>query len=365
MEYKDYYQILGVGRSASQAEIKKAFRKLAREHHPDVKPGDAAAERRFKDVNEAYTVLSDPEKRKLYDQVGSNWEAFSRAGASAGAGAGQGGAGGGAPFGYAWSGAPGGNVRYEFRTSGAGDASGFSDFFRMVFGDGGPAAGGARRRGGAPAEEVDLDDLLSGMGFGAGSMGSPGAADGGGRAASRGGPEGVPTGRARGAAEASAELGLEEAYHGATRLVDVDGKRLEVSIPPGVETGTRIRLTGRGPGGRDLYVVCRVRPHPVFTRRGADLERETALTLEEALLGAEVPVGTLKGRVLLTIPAGTQAGRTFRLTGQGMPRFRGSGHGDLYVRVRVVLPTKLSAEATEAARRFLDLVDQPNPRSST
>jgi DnaJ-class molecular chaperone len=164
--------------------------------------------------------------------------------------------------------------------------------------------------------------------------------------------------------EATAELSLEEAYHGASRVVEVDGKRLEVTIPPGVETGTRIRLSGQGGNGRDLFVVCRVRPHPVFTRRGADLEREIALSLAEALLGDEVPVATLKGRVLLTIPAGTQAGRTFRLTGQGMPRFRGSGHGDLYVRVRVVLPTTLSPEAREAARRFLDLVDQPNPRTS-
>jgi curved DNA-binding protein len=345
MEYKDYYQILGVPRKASQAEIKKAFRKLAREHHPDVKPGDKTAEQRFKDINEAHTVLADPEKRKLYDQVGTNWEAFSRAGAGAGRA-------GGSPFdGFAWSSAPGGSVRYEYRSTG-GDASGFSDFFRMVFGgaDESPfrGAGRARARAATAGEASDLDDILAGMGFGPGSAA---------------GSSGARRERAPGRAEATAELTLEEAYHGTTRIVEIDGKRLEVTIPPGVDNGTRIRLTGKGGGGRDLYVVCRVTPHPVFTRRGADLERELALGLEEALLGAEVPVGTLKGRVLLTIPAGTQNGRTFRLTGQGMPRFRASGHGDLYVRTHVVLPTKLAPEARDAARRFLDLADQPNPRS--
>jgi curved DNA-binding protein len=345
MEYKDYYEILGVPRQASQAEIKKAFRKLARQHHPDMKPGDKAAEQRFKDINEAHTVLADPEKRTLYDQVGANWEAFSRAGAGAGRP-------GGSPFdGSGWASAPGGgNVRYEFRTTG-GDAGGFSDFFRTVFGAGGDApgsrAGRARGRTATVDEGGDLDEILAGMGFGA-----PGVGGGAPRRA-----------RAPGRAEATAELTLEEAYHGTARIVEVDGKRLEVTVPPGVDSGTRIRLSGKGGGGRDLHVVCRVAPHPVFTRRGADLERELTLTLEEALLGAAVPIGTLKGRVLLTIPPSTQNGRTFRLAGQGMPRFRADGHGDLYVRTRVVLPTDLSSEARDAARRFLDLADQPNPRS--
>jgi curved DNA-binding protein len=162
--------------------------------------------------------------------------------------------------------------------------------------------------------------------------------------------------------EATAEITLEEAFRGTTRLVEVDGKRLEITIPKGADTGTRIRLSGRGPGGGDLFVTVRVRPDGVFTRRGADLERELPLTLDEALLGAEVPVTTLKGRVVLTIPAGTQNGRMFRLTGQGMPRFRSDGYGDLYVRARVVLPTALSDEARAAARTLLDLVDQPDPR---
>ena len=163
--------------------------------------------------------------------------------------------------------------------------------------------------------------------------------------------------------EATAEITLDEAYHGTTRLVEVEGKRLEIKIPKGAESGTRIKLTGRGPGGGDLIVVVRMLPDARFTRRGADLERDLPLTLEEALLGDEVPVETLKGRVLLKIPPGTQPGKTFRLSGRGMPRFKGEGYGDLYVKSRVVLPTALSEEARSAARSFLLLADQPNPRS--
>ena len=154
---------------------------------------------------------------------------------------------------------------------------------------------------------------------------------------------------------------LEEAYAGTTRLVEVGGKRLEVTIPRGVDSGTRIRLTGRGGDGRDLIVVCRLRLHPVFTRKGADLERELTLSLEQALLGAEVPVGTLKGQVLLTIPAGSPSGRVFRLAGQGMPRFKAHGAGDLYVRTKIVLPTDLSEDARAAARHFLDLAARRGP----
>ena len=156
---------------------------------------------------------------------------------------------------------------------------------------------------------------------------------------------------------------LEEAFHGTTRIVELNGRRYEVEIPRGVDTGSRIRLTGKGPDGRDLVVIAKVLPHKMFTRKGADLERDVPVTLEEALLGGEIHVSTLKGRVLLKIPAGTQNGRTFRLKGQGMPRLKASGEGDLYVRARVVLPTDLDDEAKAAARRFLDLANQPNPRS--
>ena len=366
MDYRDYYQILGVSRTASAAEIQKAFRKLAREHHPDRNPGDAAAEKRFKDVNEANAVLSDPEKRKQYDALGANWEQYQRAGAQAGDPFGPGGPfagwGGGAGGG---GGGQGGNVRYEIPTAGSGDA-GFSDFFRMFFsgmnrgGGGGGAPGGQRAasRGAgtrtAAGGAGSLEDLMAQMGWE--------EADGRGEA-SRG--RSATATRAKTPVEAPAELSLEEAFHGTARLLEVDGKRYEVSIPRGADTGSRIRLSGTGPGGRDVVVTVRLRPHPVFVRKGADLERELPITLREALLGAEVTVATLKGRVVLTIPAGTQQGRTFRLTGQGMPRLKGEGTGDLYVKVRVVLPTNLDDEARDAATRFLDLVHQPDPRATT
>jgi DnaJ-class molecular chaperone len=149
--------------------------------------------------------------------------------------------------------------------------------------------------------------------------------------------------------------------------VDVDGKRLEVKLPAGVDTGSRIKLTGKGGGtggaARDLVIVPRVRPHGTFTRSGADLTRELRVTLREALLGGEVTVPTLTGRVLLTLPDGTQSGRTFRLTGQGMPRLKGQGRGDLYVKIVIVLPARLSDEAKSAAATFLDLADQADPRA--
>jgi curved DNA-binding protein len=344
MEYKDYYAVLGVPRTASQAEIKKAFRKLARQHHPDAKPGDTVAERRFKEVNEANEVLGDPQKRKQYDELGANWEAISRARAAGGGGSGP----------FAGFGGPGGNVRYEFHTTG--DAGEFSDFFRVFFGEEAqesPIGGTRPRRGTRPTGGPGFEEILAGMGLG--SYGSAGASGTPGVSGARGQPP-------KPAAEARAEISLVEAYQGTSRVVEVEGKRLEITIPPGADSGTRIRLTGKAPGGGDLFVVVRQLPDARFTRRGADLERELPLTLEEALLGAEVRVETLKGSVLLKIPAGTQNGRTFRLTGQGMPRFRATGHGDLYVKARVILPTDLSEAARAAAGRLFELANQPDPR---
>lgn len=355
MEYRDYYQILGVPRSASQADIKKAFRKLAREHHPDRNPGDKAAERKFKDANEANEVLSDPEKRKQYDLLGANWEQYQRAG---GGRSGTDPFGPGGPFaGVNFGAGRGPNVRYEFHSTGDGAGSaGFSDFFRMFFGgaEAGAAQGGRSSR--TATNSASFEDILAGMGGipESETVRSPRA-----RTASE-----PARSRAREEIEAPAELTLEEAFHGTTRLVEVEGKRYEVSIPRGIDTGGRIRLAGKGPRGRDVVVTVRVRPHDVYTRRGADLERDLPITLREALLGGEAPVTTLKGRILLTIPAGTQSGKTFRLTGQGMPKLKGEGAGDLYVKVRVVLPTALDAEARAAAAAFLDLVQQPDPRAT-
>lgn len=354
MEYRDYYATLGVPRAATQAEIKKAFRKLAREHHPDVNKDDAAAERRFKEVNEAYAVLGDKEKRSAYDTLGENWEVYQRAGAGAGRA--------GDPFagfrGFPGGGAGPSGVRFEYHGNPE-DLAGFSEFFRTFFGGeaspfGAAGAAGPGRQTRTRVHMGSLDDLFT-------DLERNEAAANGRRTAAAG-----PAGRSRRAAprvEAEAEVSLEEVASGTKRLLDVEGRRIEVTVPAGVEDGRRIRFTGVGPGGSDVYLRVRVKPHPVFTRNGADLQSDLPLTLSEALLGAEVPVQTLSGRVLLRIPPETQNGRNFRLAGKGLPRFRADGRGDLYARARVVLPSGLSAEARAAAERFLELIDKRDPRA--
>lgn len=344
MEYRDYYATLGVGRDASQAEIRKAFRKLARKHHPDVNKGDAQAEQRFKEISEAHEVLSDPEKRRHYDRLGADWEALERSGAGAAGSA-------GGPFaGFGTQGGHPGGVRFEFHGNPE-DLAGFSDFFRTFFAGAMPGAGGRTAPGGRSGG-IDLDSLLRDLEV----DGTPdGTTSSGRRAARRAGGRDVA---------AQAEISLEEVATGTRRIVGVGGRRLEVAIPAGVEDGQRIRLSGTGEAGGNVYLTVRVRPHPVFTRSGADVSRELPITLEEALLGARVPVATLAGRtLLLTIPAGTQNGRLFRLSGQGLPRFRGDGRGDLLVRARVVLPAVLDEEGRSLARALADHVKQPDPRS--
>ena len=379
MEYKDYYKTLGVDRKATPADIKKAYRRLARELHPDRNPGDKTAEARFKEVNEAHEVLADPKKREQYNLLGSNWEQYSRAGGGAGADSAGANPFGGDPFGpggpfAAYGGAgQGGNVRYEFHDAGSED---FSDFFRTFFGGAaaadpmqsatatrtsartGSGSGSGSRRSGRPFE-----DLFSRLRSDGGAAGTA-TRDGGGRG---------PTPRGKGTrhgedVEVEVDLGLEEAFHGSARLVQVGDRRLEVKVPAGVETGSKIRLSGKagsGPNAGDLYLITKIRPHPVFTRSGADLTREVPITLGEALLGGEVEVDTLRGRVLLTVPAGTQQGQTIRLAGQGMPRLKGGGAGDLYARIKVVLPPKLEGRQRKAAEEFLHQVVQPNPRART
>jgi len=376
MEYKDYYATLGVPRTATPAQVKKAFRSLARKHHPDVNKGDAVAERRFKEITEANEVLADPEKKKLYDQLGANWESYQSAAASAAGGAAGRGRGTGGPFaGFGAGGFPGaggatggpGGVRFEFRGDPQ-DLAGFSDFFRTFFA-GGAAPGGAgfasaaggpaQARAGGPsragrvsgAQDASLEEMLAGL------RGSGFEIDG------------QPPPQLRQDAEAAAEISLEEAFHGTERRVEIDGRRLDIRIPRGVDTGRRIRLSGKagsGPDAGDLYLRVKVKPHPVFTRSGTDLRRELRISLGEALFGGEIPVQTLKGRVLLNIPAGTHSGRVFRLTGQGLPRFGAAEGdapaGDMLVTVRVILPTDLDAEAKEAGRRFIELARQPDPR---
>jgi curved DNA-binding protein len=349
MEYRDYYAALGVPRNASQADIKKAFRKLARQYHPDVNKGEAAAEKRFKEVSEANEVLSDPEKRKLYDQLGANWQAYQQAGAGSGRP--------GQPFaGFEGYGAGGPGVRFEFRGDPE-DLAGFSDFFRTFFAGGaspfGAGGGGAAARGGGRTQTRvrtgSIEDLLADLGA---TDFEPNGRQSGRQSAARR-PERL---------EAEAEVSLEEVARGTKRHVDLGGKRIEVTIPAGVNDGQRIRFSGVGPNRSDVYLKVRVKAHSVFTREGANLRRELPVTLRAALLGGEVTVPTLTGRVALRIPPETQNGRTFRLGGQGLPRFRGEGRGDLLVRTRVVLPTALSNEAKEAAAKFLELADQPDPQ---
>ena len=365
MEYKDYYKTLGVDRKASPAEIKKVYRRLARELHPDKNPGDKTAEARFKEVNEAHEVLGDTKKRQQYDMLGSNWDQVSRGGAGGAGSAGNpfGGDpfGPGSPFAGYGGAAQGGNVRYEFRGAGVQD---FSDFFRTFFGAEAAeaAAAPAPRPGGTRRPGNPLDDLFSRRRSDASSKaGAP--------SSGRGSAE--PSVRNKGTrrgedAEVDVDLTLEEAFHGSMRLVQVGEKRLEVKVPAGVETGSKIRLSGKAGSGKeagDLYLVTKILPHATFTRTGADLTRELPVTLGEALLGGEVEVDTLSGRVLLKIPAGTQSGQAFRLTGKGMPRLKGEGSGDLYARIKVILPPPLEGKQKQAAEDFLRYVIQPNPRT--
>jgi curved DNA-binding protein len=320
MEYKDYYKILGVSRNADEKEIKKAYRRLARQYHPDVNPGDKQAEARFKEINEAYEVLSDPEKRRKYDELGDSWQQWQRMGYD--------------PRGFDWSRwttTPPGGVRVEFGDLGdLFGRGGFSDFFQAIFGG----------MGGRTAEDV----------FGRRSIFDEFA---GGRGA---------TGAARGRdLEQPIEITLEEAYRGTQRILQVDGRRLEVKIPPGVKTGSRVRIAGEGIGSPtgargDLYLRVEVKPHSTFERKEQDLYCEVPVDLYTAVLGGEVRVPTLDGAVALRIPPETQSGRTFRLQGLGMPHLHAPGQrGDLYVKVRVVLPQGLSEKEKDLFRELARL----------
>ena len=351
MEYRDYYATLGVPRDASPEDIKKHFRKAARAHHPDVNKGAPEAESRFKELNEAYDVLSDPAKRKLYDQLGADWDSYQGGGT---------GASGADPFAaYGGAGRSGG-VRFEYQGNPE-DLAGFSDFFRTFFaGDTGPAEPRSRARTrrttrSAPSEPR-IEDLLGGRdGAGAFDGIHIDYGDGPGQPSRQAPLPGL---------EARTEVTLDEVARGTERVVQIGGRRLEVRIPVGVADGQRIRLPKTGADGApDATLIVHVRDHPVFTRKGADLSRELPLALDEALLGGDVPVETLSGKkLLLRIPEGTQNGRTFRLRSQGLPRFREEGLGDLYARVRVVLPTGFDDEARTLARAFFDHIDQPDPR---
>jgi len=321
MAGKDYYNILGVNRGANEREIKQAYRWLARKYHPDVNPGDKSAEARFKQINEAYEVLSDKEKRQKYDQFGDQWQfadQFARAGRQQ------------TPF---WDfSQTGGAQRFHFEEADLDSL--FDDLFR----------GGTRSQRARPRRGQDVDYPV--------------------------------------------EVTLEEAYQGAKRTIALQSgrpctgcqgtgriqnmpcsvcrgsgvisavKRLEVKIPPGVKDGSRVHIAGKGKPGYaggtsgDLYLVVSVKPHQWFERRGDDLYEEVAVPLTIAMLGGEVQVSTLKGKLALKIPPETQNGRAFRLTGQGMPHLGDSSYGDLLAKVKVVLPTKLSEEEKKLFERL-------------
>jgi len=336
MEYKDYYATLGVPKTATQAEIKKAYRRLARELHPDRNPGDKEAERRFKEANEAHAVLSDAEKRKRYDELGANWQAYEQAGF-----------GGGATDWAGFGGAPGG-TRWEYRRVSPEDLGGFSEFFQSFFGGGGGFSAGPMGAGSSPGGVTGGFEQV----FDFGNLGATGATR--------------RTTIPRPTATAVADVTLEEVARGAERMVDVEGRRLQVKIPPGVTDGQKIKLRGGGlRGGEtgtagDLVITVRVKPDPRFERSGADLATELPLTLAEALLGAEVPVPTPTGSARLRIRPNTQNGQHIHLRGRGLPK-RGGGKGDLIVTTRVVLP-QLDDESREQLGTLLGGHPQPDPR---
>lgn len=323
MDYKDYYKILGVDKAANDKDIKKAYRKLARQYHPDVNPGNRQSEERFKDINEAYEVLSDPEKRKKYDQLGADWSQWQQMG--------------GNPGNFDWSqwmasGGRGGPGRATYTTvEDLGDLFGsgggiFSDFFRQIFGGLGGSGMGGGRAGRSPYGEAFQQQTRSQLGQNY---------------------------------QQEVEISLEEAYHGATRILS-EGNRT-IKIPPGVKTGSKVRLAGQGGAGSsgqrgDLYLMIKVRSHPQFDRQEDDLYTSVPVDLYTALLGGKVQVQTFSGPVTLKIKPGTQNGQSIRLRGKGMPRLKSgaSGHdqefGDLYAKVDVRLPTEL----TEQQRQLLE-----------
>ena len=300
--FKDYYKVLGVERNASDKEIKSAYRKLARKHHPDVNPGDKGSEDKFKEVSEAYEVLSDTDKRAKYDQFGQYWEQ----GGSAGP---QGGPGGG----Y-------GDFTFDFGNFGQGGSggggfsegsSGFSDFFEMLFGGGmgGPQAGG--RRQSAHHQQHPKGQSI----------------------------------------ESELEISLEDVFNGAQKAFVLSGKRIEVTIPKGVKDGQKIRLANQGAqgiGGRgDLILKIKVRPHAVFERKENDLYMDVPVDYVDAVLGGEIQIPTLSGRVTMKVPMKTSAGRVFRLPGQGMPIIKEDKRGDLYAKIRIQIPDNVTEKEHE------------------
>lgn len=295
---KDYYSVLGVNKSASQDEIKKAFRKKAKQFHPDANRDDPTAEDRFKEVNEAYDVLGDETKRKQYDQFGTNWQQFAQ----------QGGFNNGGAYQYTR------NV----------DPNDLNDILEDLFGGAGSAFGGGGR---------------SPFGFGRQRQQPQRGQD----------------------IEQSVRITLQEAYQGTERLLNKDGRQLRVAIPAGADTGTKVRLKGEGydgvRGGRagDLYLIVEVaESRDPFTRDGDNLHVDVEVDAFVAMLGGDVEIPTMERPVRLKVPAGSQSGKRFRLSGKGMPKMKGDGNGDLYAKLVITIPTKLNDEQRQLAEQLRD-----------
>jgi curved DNA-binding protein len=317
MEFKDYYKSLGLEKGASAEAIKKAYRKLAGKYHPDKNPGNKAAEDRFKEINEANEVLSDPEKRKRYDQLGAQWNQP-----------------GGGPGDFAYAGrGGGGGGRTRSRTftqedlgdmfGGGGD---FSDFFETYFGG-------------------------AGMGGGAGP----------GRGRQGGAWSGARQPRPGADYQADVEITLEEAHEGARKILELNGKKLRLQFKPGISDGKVIKLAGKGGTGEnggpdgDFYLRIHVKPHSVFERRGDDLHMILPVEVQDAVIGKQEEIHTLSGGVKLRLPPLTENGKVFRLKGQGMPLYDRPGErGDLYVAISLRLPRDLGPEETELFRNLAE-----------
>jgi curved DNA-binding protein len=316
MEYKDYYKTLGIEKTATPEQIKKAYRKLARQHHPDVNPNDATAEQKFKEINEANEVLSDPEKRQKYDQFGADYQRYEQQGGAGGAGRG--------PGGFDWSqyaqgggGSQGGNPFGGFGGGASfGEGEDFSDFFSSLFGGGGGQPGGGRstRPGAGPDYQAEL------------------------------------------------ELTLEEAYHGGPRTITVQGKNLRITIHPGVADGQTIRLRDQGGPGRNggpngsLLITFRILPDARYVRTGNDLTQDVPVSLYRALLGGSQTVETLSGTVKINIKPESNSGTRLRLRGKGFPVYREADqHGDLYLRLNVQLPQNLTDQEKDLIKQLARL----------
>lgn len=315
MKYKDYYEILGVGRKAEQKEIEKAYKKLAMKYHPDRNQGNTEAEQRFKEISEAYAVLSDPQKRKRYDKLGANWESYQHAGDENFDGSGFGGR---SPFGD--------GSRYYFEgdpESFFGGDSGFSDFFERFFGRGFSSSFSERKgRGSSSGYSSRGRDI-----------------------------------------RAELPISLEDAYKGASKTFELKGERLRIRIKPGSYDGQQLRIKGKGypahngtPRG-DLYITLRLEEHPRFKREGDDLLLEHPIDLYTAVLGGKTSLPTLSGSISITVPKGTSSGKMLRLRGKGMPKAGGAKDqfGDLLVKIQVEIPAELSPKEEELFKSLQNL----------